>query len=303
MQIDEQILKDFEAGLEPEELSRSPVPARILGFGEISAIFVLEPMEKIAFKRMPLFRDETAAAAYSTNYREYCRWLANAGLLLPEDDTRIIACPEHPVCLYIAQQRFPAELFGHRLIHTLPPQAVAALLTGIIQNIKKIWDFNQANHKERELSLDGQISNWVLQDKTLYFIDTSTPMFRLKGQEQLDPELLLQSAPGFLRWILRWFFLEDVMNRYYDLRLVYMDLVANLYKEQRPDLIPDTISLINLHLPADIQPLTPEEVRKYYRSDRIIWSLFLAFRRFDRALTKKLFKQRYEFILPGKIKR
>ena len=44
-------------------------------------------------------------------------------------------------------------------------------------------------------------------------------------------------------------------------------------------------------------------VEKYYKEDKLIWSLFLAFRKLDRWLKTVLFRKRYEFILPGKIKR
>ena len=93
------------------------------------------------------------------------------------------------------------------------------------------------------------------------------------------------------------------MNRYYDQRLVYIDLAGNLYKEQRPDLILNTIDIINQHLSDNLKPLTIEEVEKYYREDKLIWTLFLAFRRIDLWLTIKLLRKRYEYVLPGKIKR
>jgi hypothetical protein len=93
------------------------------------------------------------------------------------------------------------------------------------------------------------------------------------------------------------------MGRYYDRRLVYMDLIANLYKEQRPDLIPIAIETINKYLNDDEIQFNIKEVEKYYKEDKLIWTLFLAFRRFDKWLTTKVLHRRYEFILPGKIKR
>jgi len=129
------------------------------------------------------------------------------------------------------------------------------------------------------------------------------PMYRKNGVEQMDPEPLLRSAPGFLRWILRLFFLDDVMNRYYDRRRVYLDLAANLFKEGRPELIPITVEISNRHLPAEARSLTAAEAEKYYRDDRLIWTLFLSFRRIDRWIKTKIFRKSYEFILPGKIKR
>jgi hypothetical protein len=177
------------------------------------------------------------------------------------------------------------------------------LFNGIVTEIEKVWRFNELHSTETELSIDGQLSNWVRQHDQFYFIDTSTPLFRKNGMEQLDPELLLQSAPGFLRWILRLFFLDDVMNRYYDRRQVYIDLAANLHKEQRPDLIPVMLKIINRNKPETMPPLTEDEINKYYKEDKRIWTLFLAFRKIDRWLTTKLFRKTYNFILPGKIKR
>ena len=62
------------------------------------------------------------------------------------------------------------------------------------------------------------------------------------------------------------------MTRYYNPKLVYTDLVANLYKEQRPDLIPPAILLVNRCYPMDCPPLTQKEVDHYYREDKLIWS-------------------------------
>ena len=92
------------------------------------------------------------------------------------------------------------------------------------------------------------------------------------------------------------------MNRYNMHREVLIDLVANLHKEQRPDLIAPVTAAINARAGL-AQPIAVAEVERYYRSDRVIWTLFLAFRRLDRWLARHLFRRRYEFILPGPIKR
>ena len=64
-----------------------------------------------------------------------------------------------------------------------------------------------------------------------------------------------------------------------------------------------TVEIINQQLQQSDPPMTVEEIKKYYREDKIIWSVFLAFRRVDRLLKTRLMGRRYEFILPGKIKR
>ena len=63
------------------------------------------------------------------------------------------------------------------------------------------------------------------------------------------------------------------------------------------------VNSINRQLESGQIPLTIDVVKKYYREDKFIWSLFLSFRRIDRWLTTKILRRRYEFILPGKIRR
>ena len=307
MNIDTDLLARFEAGLNPQHIDRSVIPARLLGYGEISAIFQIQGDDRAAFKRMPLFADRDTAEKYVDLYREYCRLLKAAGLNLPADGAVVVHVPGRPVVVYIAQERLPADRFGNRLLLSLDEASCYQLVEQVAGEIARVWQYNDAAAPDVELALDGQISNWVRREEQkgsqLVYIDTSTPFLRRAGIEQLDPEPLLKSAPGFLRWVLRWLFVDDVMNRYYDHRQVLIDIAANFYKEQRPELIPGTIDIFNRTLLDGQEPLTVKDVEKYYREDKMIWRLFLAFRRVDRFLTTRLLRRRYEFILPGSIQR
>ncbi len=303
MQVDIGLLEKFERGLDPQYIEESQIPAALLGYGEISSIFKIEGHDQVAFKRMPLFSSQQTAQDYIRLYHEYCQRLSEAGLILPNSDTLMIAIPKRPVVVYIAQERLPSELFGHNLIQSPDADVSLSVVERVAGEISKVWRYNAASAPAVTLAIDGQISNWINVDGTMIYIDTSTPFLKKEGVEQMDPEPLLKSAPFFLRWILRWLFLDDVMNRYYDPRQVYIDIAANLYKEQRPDLIPPTIDVLNRHLPKEQSPLTSREIEKYYRVDKLIWTLFLALRKVDRWLTTKILRRRYEFILPGKIKR
>ena len=307
MEIDRQFLQRFEGGLNPQRIDLSAIPATILGYGEISTIFRIEGHSRVAFKRMPLFSTLQSAEDYIGLYREYTRRLESAGLRLPEHDAATVHVPGRPVVVYIAQECLPRDRFAHQLVQVLDDGACRRLIEQVAGEASKVWDYNAAWAPDVELALDGQISNWVRpggdEDSSLVYVDTSTPFLRVAGAEQLDPEPLLKSAPGFLRWILRLLFLDDVMNRYYDPRQVFIDVAANLYKEQRGELIPAAIEIFNRYLPANLKTLTKADVERYYREDKLIWTLFLAFRRLDCWLATKLLRRRYEFILPGKIVR
>jgi hypothetical protein len=301
MQFSEDILQQFEKGLDPQRPERSEIPAVVVGFGEISSIFKINPYDDWVFKRMPLFDKETEAKQYAENYSIYTLKLKEAGLRLPKDFIRIVSSKK--VVLYIAQEAFDQTCLCQNKLHSLSHDEVIKMLEMIFTEIKKIFIFNEKNHPETELSIDGQISNWALKEDQLYYFDTSTPLFKLKNTEQLDPELLLNSTPKALRWIIRKFFLQEVMDRYYNIRLVYIDVIANLYKEQKPDLIDETIDLANKYLPEKIKSITRKEIDKYYAEDKFIWQLFLTLRRMDRWITTRVMHKTYEFILPGKIKR
>jgi len=88
---------------------------------------------------------------------------------------------------------------------------------------------------------------------------------------------------------------------------VVVDILANLYKEKREDVIPDLLGKANSFLAESarntrFQPLTEEEIAAYYREDARIWRFSLAARRADRQLHRLLGKP-YPYVLPGHIDR
>ena len=90
------------------------------------------------------------------------------------------------------------------------------------------------------------------------------------------------------------------------MRSVVIDCIANLYKEKREDLIPEFIKAANYFfasLDESIQPVTKEEIAKYYKSDAFIWRLFQFARRVDKFVTEVIFRKKYMYRLPEKIER
>lgn len=300
MQINPTHIQDFELGLNPQYPEQSKIPANIVGYGEISSIFKINPYQNWVFKRLPLFHHEAEALVYIEKYNQYTTYLKQARLQLPPDDTFIIKSKK--VVLYLAQQAIHKSNLCQNKLHALTAKEAINMIEAIFIEIKKIADFNR-NNQNVKLSIDGQISNWAQVEKDLFYFDTSTPLFKVNGIEQMNPELLLNSTPKVLRWIIRTFFLQEVMDRYYDLRLIYIDLIANLYKEQKPDYIKASIDLANKLLPDSAQKITDLEVEKYYKNDKLIWQLFLSFRKIDRWFSNHILRKQYEFILPENIKR
>jgi hypothetical protein len=320
IQINRELLEEFERRLDPRYPERSPIPARILGYGEISTVFEIQAagLRGLAFKRLPLFYNQAEVQAYRAAHQEYNRLLEqDIGISLPPyGDVDFPNASGRPI-FYIVQKQLPSDSIGSRAMRLLPREAVPFLVTRVLQELRKVWDFNRKQDRV-QVAIDGQISNWAIADfdvahprienASLLYLDTSTPLYRLKGVEQLNTELFLRSAPSFLVWILRLLFLKDVVNRYYDFHLVAVDLVANFYKEQKPQLISEVIRAVNDFFAGEaaelgIQPVTEREVESYYREDALIWSLYLTMRKWDRFLRTQLLRQGYPYILPERIKR
>jgi hypothetical protein len=322
IEINTELLERFERELDPRFPERSEIPTRVLGYGEISTVLEIGAgaERELAYKRMPMFRTRQEAENYMTLHQEYIQVLQERiGLrVAPNDIVALGYENEARVTVYILQSKFPSEIIGHRTIHRLSPADVKKLVLAVLRETAKVFEFNRENAGELQVGIDGQISNWAIANLApeasafddgieLVYLDTSAPFMRRDGVEQMDPELFLRSAPSFLVWILRLLFLEDVMTRYYDFRKVAVDIVANFYKEQRSDLVPELVEAVNEFFSAEfrdggLKSITVDEVRAYYREDAWIWRLYLAFRKVDRSLHTLLGKD-YPYVLPDKVTR
>jgi len=302
MELNHNLLFKLEENIEPHDLALSAVPITVLGYGDISLVFKIDELDGMVLKRMPVFKNTSEAEQYAVMFREYNDVLGEAGLNIPPVETAVIHIPDRPVVvLYLAQQLLPPERFAHELIHGYSDTENKKLLGRIVKEISKIREFNLNNTKGYELALDSQLSNWVLHDNILYYVDTSTPLFRKNGIEQIlgNVDAFLESVPIGLRWIFKKVFINDVIPRYYIRRNVFIDYLSNLNNE-RPDIIPMAIEIVNEFLDEQTDKITETEVAKYYADDRRIWLVFLALRRVDRWIKTTIFKKRYEFTLPEK---
>lgn len=314
-------LKEFERGLDPRDPEKSQIPCHVLGYGEISTVLDIERdgFQGLAFKRMCAFKNMEEMRAYIATYREYNHRLESViRLHLPAHGYVSFVCDSNDPIFYIVQKKLASWSICSKALHHLLPSEVVTMFGAVLGELDKVWQYN-STHPDAMVGIDGQLSNWAIEgfdpyrpelkdDINLVYIDTSTPLCTQDGVEQLDPELFLRSAPPYLVWILRLLFLKDVMTRYYDPRKVMIDVIANFYKEQKPELIPEMVACANDYIiktgsELALQPITEKEVQDYYREDKLIWSMYLSMRRFDRLIRNRLFRQAYPYILPGKIKR
>jgi hypothetical protein len=309
MDIDQKYIDYFEKCLNPVEPENSEIPFEILDYGEISSIFKMDKYNDIVFKRLPVFPDRQSAESYRDQYFEYTSHLKKAGINLPEDDVFITHAPNCPYVLYFAQQLFKSDTICSKMIHTSDKDQITEMVETIIQAINNVRLYNEEFMPELEIAVDAQLSNWTWPvengKRKLFLIDTSTPFYRINGNEQLDVKLLLKSMPFIIRIFVNFINLDDVVARYYNLRTLFLDIIGNLIKEQASDLIPFFIDIVNKNITDDfkLKPVFKKEVESYYKKDKMIWMVFLGLRKMDRFVTAKILRKRYEFLLPKKVKR
>ena len=319
MKLDQDLLERFEKTINTSHPDKGNISIKILGYGEISLVFQLENNDEMAFKRLPIFNSEKQVKRHIKAYELYQRdLLEKIGLHIPPFGSAYVKTKKNSYTLFLAQQKLNSSSLCHKIIHSVSQDQIELIYHLIMKELLKIFTFNKKNISKK-VGIDAQISNWaiknfdpehiqVTEQTKFYYIDTSTPMFRIDGNEAMEAELFLESAPFFLRGILKLLFLQEVLDRYYDWRLVAIDMLANLYKEQKQNSIPGCLKIVNDFFSTEakefgIKKIHLQEVTDYYSSDKLIWEIFQSARRFDKFLQTKLLKGKYAFYLPPVIKR
>ena len=306
---------------------QEPLRVKILGIGEITTTIELvgagaprrrkpdtKTLVTLAVKKAPSFPERQAAQNYQAICYEYERFLSETlGIKTPYAEHQMMPGKEGRWLVYNLQERLPGESIACLIIQVADQDTIEKMFLRLLFENKKIFEWNQA-HPEYLVGFDGQIPNWAFirfgpehptiePDEPLFYIDTTTPLIRRGGKEQLDTELFIKSIPLFLRPIVRRTLLQGVLDRYYRPRDVMMDLIASFITHHRPDLVPRMTELANQWITAElsgfgIEPFAEKEISGYNREDVLIWKFFRQMKRMDRFITEKIMGKKYEQRLP-----
>ncbi len=310
--VDPGLLLAFENRLDPA--APAPSRLRVLGHGKFSTVFQIEGAEDVALKRLPPFPSTTARALYERALNAYHMLLRDtADLPVVEQQCLPVTNAAGEYVLYIAQRCQPADQIGDRLLGRCTDEEAVAVFAAVVRKTLRVWYRNEIE-KELEvpgsqMGLDARLSNWsvTLEEgkvADIRYLDTGTPFFRRLDRDHLDPELFLSSVPAALARFVRQHYVGDVLTRYYDLRLVLMDLLADLYALDQSARVSQALHVINHVLTVEapdlgVEPIRVEEVERYAWQDTRFWKRYLALSRFKRFTTTKVFRRRYPFLLPG----
>ena len=262
-------------------------PLRVLGYGELTLVLGWPTAAPaLAVKRLPLFRERERVERYGAVLRRYTSELEKRGVPVVPTELRWTA-RGGDVHAYLLQPLVPRAAQLDRMLATAEPEAGASALATLAGHVAAAGD--------AQLGLDAQVANWALDDGRLRTFDVSTPLLRdAAGRDELDVELFLSVYPWALRPVLGRV-AHAVMAQYHDPRTVLLDVASNLVKEQLGRWVPALLAAANRHVAP---PITPGEVRSYFRRDRALWLTMQRLRRADRAWQRRVRRRSYPFLLP-----
>mgnify|MGYP001179490423 CR=1 FL=1 len=308
------ILQRFEERLDPARPTAGEEPVEIIGYGEVSTVLSLGALPQWVCKRMAGFRDAAAVERYLDAVRRYLALLRELGVRVAET----VPVRVHPRAsghvVYLLQPKLDPRTLGNHLLREASEAVLLACVDRVLACVRTLLLANRTHAGGRTLTVDAQLSNWhfpvcdgEVGEPTL--VDVGTPFMRLGGVDEMGIECFLAPVPSPLRWLYRRArVVERYIDDYFDGHELLADLLGNFHKEGRPDRIPLVLAHVNRWIErsgADlgVRVLEREEIDRYYRKDAQLLELFLKLRRLDRFVRTRVLRQRYNFILPGPIRR
>src|SRR5262249_17485496 len=130
-------------------------------------------------------------------------WRTTSGFACRRTATRPLAAPAAARCSTSSRKSWPRRALsagGRERCPGggVPVERVPWLVQRVLRELHKVWEYNGRQSPMR-VAIDGQLSNWAIEGfdgdaarlddpVSLLYIDTSTPLYRIEGREQLDPE-------------------------------------------------------------------------------------------------------------------
>ncbi len=285
-----EVLADVEAAVQEALASGHDEGLCVLGHGEISLVVGWPAQAPVlACKRLPLFGSEDAARRYALVLDDYLARLERRGTFPVASSFRTTQPQPDGRCAgYVVQPVLPADTLGPAVLRRTAPDPDHPLVQGIVSAVCRVVDAHTG--------LDAQVSNWSLRDGRLHYFDVTTPIVLDEhGRLAFDVGVMTAAFPWVMRAPIRRWVAPGIAAGYCDRRTVLVDLAANLHKERLAPWIPAVLEAANREV---AEPITEEEVRRYYRSDARLWEVLLRLRRADRWWQRTVRRRGYPFLLP-----
>ncbi len=287
-------LRELDRIVEDSLASGEESQLAILGYGEMSLVLAWPPGDpRYACKRLPVFARRDQFTPYRQTFDDYLDALRAGGVDPVDSALRSVERADGTVAGYAVQPVLPASTLAPNLLAESSPADGHPLVAQVVDAA--------ANVVSPRVGIDAQLSNWTWEGERLQYLDVTTPMlWTADGTARLDVALLVRSLPWLLREPIRRLLAPRILDGYRKLRGVYLDLCGNLIKQGLEAWLPAFLEHVNRRLE---EPMTRDEVRRYYRSDARLWATLLRVRQLDRGWQRRVRRRAYPFLLPRKIER
>lgn len=271
---------------------------RVLGHGEITLVLGWPPEDpQVACKRLPPFRDATAARRYLGVITDALAMLRAGGVDVVDTELHHLPAPHGRVVGWAVQPILEPATLGPAVLRAEPPSDTHPMLEAVVAAVFGVCS--------PRVGLDAQCSNWAWDGRRLRYLDVTTPfLWDDRDRLLLDLDTLVAALPAPMRAVTKRLVAGDVIRKYRRPRDVLVDLCGNLLKERLDQWVPAWVEAANRRLvPAGAAPITEGEVRRFYRGDARLWAMMLAARRLDAWWQRRIRRRPYPFLLPGRIER
>lgn len=268
----------------------------VIGYGEITTVLKLRSGGRdFACKRLSPFPDADAAARAVACIRSYIERLARHGVDVIDTDLAHAPIGEGQVVVFCVQPALPPGSLGPDFIRGLEPEQAVSVVSRIFERMREAITSTVAP--------DSQLSNWGFVDDRLIYVDVSTPFLRdEQGNELFDFAQQTRALPAPIRWVVRRFLIDGILDNYHSLRGQALDFLGNLIKERLAHLIPPLLPVANAVFDLS-SPIDEAEVRAHYKTDARVYAGIQAARRADRWWHQRVLGQPYPYLLPPPIDR
>jgi hypothetical protein len=261
---------------------------RLIGAGEMTC--VLE-WRGHACKRLPPFTDQSRIDGYARLLEEYLARLRDCGVAVL--DTRLhVVSRGGAHMVYLAQPLIPAD-------HCLPAWIRSATQADGIAMVRLVMD-HVRRCTAKGVGIDANLSNWSVRDGQPLYFDVSTPMLRdADGRHRLDTEIFVATLPAMVRGLVRRYFVTELLDRYFDARTVYENLIGDLPNTRLDDLTMPLLAEANARLD---RPLTLKQIEAYRREDWLTWRAIRQLLKLEQFWRRTILRAPNPHLLPSQFK-
>lgn len=260
----------------------------IIGAGELTTVVA---WDGLACKRLPPQADRSRVEAYGALVDRYVERLRSLGVPVLPTRMYFHAHAGRHVAIMV-QPRVTREMLLPEILRRSPGADIQRRLREILDHVDRCVHAG--------VGIDAQLANWCVVDDQLMLLDVTTPMVRdASGRDLLDTEVFVSLLPALLRPLVRRFMVQDILDQNFLHRRIVLDVVGNIVNEGMAAHTDLFLAAINPRLSPPDAPITPAEVERYRRSERLTWWVMRRAFRLERWWRRRVTHRPADHLLPA----